>query len=83
MRRRIEIVAFERTRVVRQAEMGKCPVCLSSDGLLTSAQVAALFQVCDSSIRRWLEQGKVHGFMTADGQYRICWRSLFPSDWNE
>jgi excisionase family DNA binding protein len=70
-------VAFERTRIVKRSTIASCPICLSSDGLVTSAQAAALLQVGEPSIRRWLSQGKAHGFKTPGGQYRICRKSLF------
>ncbi|HJZ67650.1 MAG TPA: helix-turn-helix domain-containing protein [Blastocatellia bacterium] len=76
MRRRIEIVAFERTRVISSSENIACPVCFSGDGLLTSAQAASLLQVGEASIRRWLARGRAHGFKTPGGQYRVCRRSL-------
>jgi len=77
MGRRIQIVAFERTRVVKRSTLANCPICLASDGLVTSAQAAELLQVGEPSIRRWLSQGKAHGFKTPGGQYRICRKSLF------
>jgi len=80
MRRRIQIVAFERTRVIKRSEIVNCPICFSRDGLLTSAQAAALFQVGEPSIRRWLTQGRAHGFKTPGGQYRICRKSLFQEE---
>jgi helix-turn-helix protein len=76
MRRRIQVVAFETTRVVKHASSIGCPVCLSADGLLTLAQAAELIQVGEPSIRRWLLQGKAHGFKTPSGHYRICRNSL-------
>lgn len=78
MGRKIQIVAFERTRVVkRSAGFANCPICLSSDGLVTSAEAAALLKVGEPSIRRWLSQGRAHGFKTPGGHYRICRGSLF------
>jgi excisionase family DNA binding protein len=80
MGRRIQIVAFERTRVVKRSPIANCPICLAPDGLVTSAQAAALLQVGEPSIRRWLSQGKAHGFKTPGGQYRICRKSLFQNE---
>jgi excisionase family DNA binding protein len=80
MGRRIQLVAFEKTRVVRRSVIANCPICFSSDGFVTSAQAAALLQVGEPSIRRWLSQGKAHGFKTPGGQYRICRKSLFPKE---
>lgn len=80
MRRRIHIVAFERTRLVRAQAVATCPLCQSNEGLLTSAQAAALVQVGEPSIRRWFAQGRAHGIRTSGGQLRICRRSLFRED---
>lgn len=78
MGRRIQIVAFEKTRVVtRSTGIANCPVCLSTEGLVTSAEAAALLKVGEPSIRRWLSKGRAHGFKTPGGQYRICRKSLF------
>lgn len=76
MRRGIEIVAFERERIVRRAVSMNCPLCLSSSELLTTAQAAALVQVNTASVYRWLAEGKAHGVRTPGGQYRICRKSL-------
>jgi len=46
---------------------------------MTSAEAAALLRVGEPSIRRWLSQGRAHGFKTPGGQYRICRKSLFQS----
>jgi excisionase family DNA binding protein len=80
MRRRIQIQAFERTRLIRHTAVVGCPFCFSTEGLLTSAQAARLLQVGEPSIRRWLAQGKAHGFKTPGGQYRICRSSLFQNE---
>jgi helix-turn-helix protein len=79
MRRRIQVVAFETTRVVRRDSAAACPICFSADGLLTLAQAATLIQVGEPNIRRWLLQGKAHGFKTPSGRYRICRNSLLLS----
>ena len=76
MRRRIEIVAFERERVVGRPPQGLCPVCLSPGALLTTAQAAALLQVSEQSIRRWLAKGRAHGGKTPGGRHRVCRNSL-------
>ncbi len=76
MRRRIEIVAFERERIVRRAVSMNCPLCLSSSELLTTAQAAVLVQVNVASVYRWLAEGKAHGVRTPGGRYRICRKSL-------
>jgi excisionase family DNA binding protein len=73
-------VAFERTRVgKRSAGIADCPICLSSEGLVTSAEAAELLKVGESSIRRWLSQGRAHGLKTPGGQYRICRKSLIKT----
>ena len=76
-RRRIEILAFERERVVARPVLMVCPVCHLSGELLTPRQAGALAQVMPTSIRRWLRQGKAHGVRTAGGGYRVCRHSLF------
>jgi hypothetical protein len=77
VRRRIEIVAFERERVVRRPTGTDCPVCGLRSEMLTARQAAALAQVRARSVRRWLSAGKAHGVRTAGGQYRVCKLSLF------
>jgi hypothetical protein len=76
-KRRIEIVAFERERIVRRPAPAPCPVCKSSSEMLTVRQAGALAQVEAGSIRRWLAQGKAHGVKTPGGQHRVCSLSLF------
>lgn len=77
IKRRVEIIAFERQRVIRQPLAVACPVCLSDTVMLTTRQAGALAQVRAQSVRRWLAQGRAHGVKTAGGQYRICRNSLF------
>ena len=77
MKRRIEILAFERERIVRRSAPMRCPVCCSKSGLLTIAEAAALARVKAQSICRWLTQGKAHGVKTCGGQHRICQNSIF------
>jgi excisionase family DNA binding protein len=76
-KRRIEIISFERERLIRWPAPARCPVCGLTTELLTSRQAAALVQVKAESVRRWLAQGKAHGVKTSGGQYRICKNSLF------
>jgi hypothetical protein len=78
-RRRVEIIAFERKRVVLQPVPMLCPVCCLSSEMLTVQQAGALAQVKPESIRRWLAHGKAHGVKTPGGQHRICKNSLFHS----
>lgn len=76
-KRKIEIVAFERERIVRRAVPIYCTVCQLNTELLTTRQAGAIAQVRPPSIYRWLAQGKAHGVRTSGGQYRICKNSLF------
>jgi excisionase family DNA binding protein len=73
-------VTFERTRVIQRSVTIRCPVCSSGEGFLTSTQAAELIQIGEPSIRRWLAQGKAHGFKTPGGQFRICRKSLLPDE---
>ena len=75
-RKKIEIIAFERERVIRRPVAALCPVCGQTSELLTTRQAAALAQVRSASVRRWLAQGQAHGVKTPGGQYRVCRRSL-------
>ena len=76
-------MAFERTRVVKRSTgVASCPICFSADGLVTSAEAAALLKVGEPSIRRWLSKRRIHGFKTPGGQYRICRKSLFQQGAN-
>src|SRR5688572_22101608 len=77
-RRRLEIVAFERERIIRKPAQMLCPVCQSSSEFLTARQAGALAQVTPKSIYRWLASGKAHGLRTAGGGHRLCRNSLFP-----
>lgn len=77
MKRRIEIMAFERERIVRRSAPTGCPVCDSTGGLLTTTEAAALARVKVQSVYRWLTQGKAHGVKTCGGQHRICKNSIF------
>ena len=76
MKRRIEIVAFERERVLSHSVVAYCPICRSRSELLTLDQAAALAQVEMESIDRWLADGKLHIATTPDGDARICRNSL-------
>ncbi|MFL6277130.1 MAG: hypothetical protein ACJ74G_18255 [Blastocatellia bacterium] len=77
MKRRVEIIAFERQRVVMRPVSVTCPVCQLNTELLTTQQAGRLFQVKANSIRRWLVHGKAHGIRTPGGQHRVCKESLF------
>ena len=79
MKRRIEIQAFERERIVRRTVAVRCPVCLRESEMLTAKQAAMLLQVSTKSIYRWLAEEKAHGVRTPGGCHRICRESLFVS----
>ena len=76
MRRRIEITAFERDRIITQGVLTHCPVCQSPSELLTPVQAAALAQVEVGLIHDWLWNGKMHSATTPDGDHRVCRNSL-------
>ncbi|MFL6213879.1 MAG: hypothetical protein ACJ74J_08280 [Blastocatellia bacterium] len=76
-RRRVEIIAFERERIVSRPLTMLCPVCNLNSELLTTRQAGAIAQVKSQSIYRWLALGKAHGVRTSGGQYRVCRNSLF------
>ena len=76
MKKRIEIVALERERVLSHSVVTCCPVCRSRSELLTPDQAAVLAQVEMDSIHRWLADGKLHTATTPDGDPRICRNSL-------
>lgn len=76
IKRRVEIVAFERQRIKTPVSM-LCPVCHLSSEFLTASQAGALAQVTPKSIHGWLASGKAHGLKTAGGRPRICRQSLF------
>jgi hypothetical protein len=76
-RRRVEIIAFERERIVRQPGFVHCPICGISTEMLTTRQAARLTQTRPQSIRRWLARGQAHGLRTVGGAHRVCRDSLF------
>jgi hypothetical protein len=76
-RRRIEIITFERQRIISRPVAMLCPVCHLNSELLTTRQAGAIAQVKSRSIYRWLASGKAHGVRTAGGRHRICRNSLF------
>jgi len=78
-RKRVELLVFERERIIRPAASPACPVCNGNHELLTTRQAATLAQVRTSSIYRWVALGELHGIRTPGGQYRICKNSLFGS----
>jgi len=78
-RRRIEILAFERERIVLRSAPVNCPVCCSKSDLLTSAEAAVLAQVKVRSIYRWLSEGRAHGIRTCGGRHRVCKNSIFKA----
>jgi hypothetical protein len=76
MKRRFEITAVKRQRIVRHSVLTHCPLCQAHSELLTTTQAAALAQVDLSSINGWLNEGALHGATTPDGQWLICKNSL-------
>ncbi len=76
-RRRIEIVGFERERMIAAPVQMACPICHAASEFLPTRQACRLAQVKPQSLYRWLRQGKAHGIRTAGGGYRICQNSLF------
>ena len=79
MKRRIEIQAFERERIIRRTVAIRCPVCKRESEMLTARQAAVLLQVSTKSIYRWLAEGKAHGVRTPGGCHRVCRESLYVS----
>ena len=77
IKRRVEIIAFQRELITRRPPFTLCPVCRNDTELLTTCQAGALAKVRAGSIRRWLAQGRAHGIKTAGGHHRICGHSLF------
>ena len=77
IKRRVEIVAFERQRITLRPWPMTCPVCRNDTELLTTRQAGLFFQVKATSIRRWIAEGKAHGIRTPGGQHRVCKRSLY------
>lgn len=76
MKRRFEITAVKRQRIVQHSVLTHCPLCEAQSELLTTAQAALLAQADLSSIHRWLAQGDLHGATIPDGQWLICKNSL-------
>jgi hypothetical protein len=76
-KRKVEIVAFERERIVVRPALIVCPVCQLASELLTPRQAGAMIQIKPRTIYRWLAQSKAHGVKTPGGRYRICRNSLF------
>lgn len=77
MKRRIEIVSFERERIVVQPAALSCVICQTAGEWLTARQAGALAQVRTQTIYRWLATHRAHGLRTAGGQHRVCRQSLF------
>ena len=79
MQRKVEIIAFERERIIRRNTATLCLACRQPSELLTTRQAAVLLQVRPDSIRRWLMEGRAHGCRTPGGQHRVCRASLFAA----
>ncbi len=78
MKRKIEIIAIERTRIIGGNGQTYCPLCKEFAEFLTTVQAARLARVKTESVRRWVSSGKAHGIKTVGGQHRVCRNSLFP-----
>jgi|SRR5215831_8877612 len=76
-RRRIDVLAFDRERIVRRGALVSCPICRAATEMLTIRQSGALVQTGPQSIRRWLARGQAHGGRTTGGQHHVCRKSLF------
>lgn len=76
MGRRIEVIAFERERIVKRSVPDYCPACNNGSQLLSASQAAAIAEVELRTIHRWLADDRVHGATTTDGHYRVCKSSL-------
>lgn len=76
-RRRIEIIAFERERIIAAPMQMPCTACHAPSEFLPTRLACRLAQVKPQSLYRWLQHGKAHGVRTAGGEYRICRNSLF------
>ena len=76
-KRRVEIIAFERQRILMRPASVICPICRINTEMVTTRQAGLLFQVKPTSIRRWIAQGTAHGVKTPGGQHRVCKESLF------
>ena len=83
IKRRVEIIAFERERIIKRPAQMLCPICHLSSEFLTARQAGVLTQVTPKSIYRWLASGKAHGVKTAGGGQRICRHSLFRKPYTE
>lgn len=53
---------------------------LASLSLLTPMQVARLLGASPDSVRRWCEQGRIPGYRTPGGHWRISRKSLIQVD---
>lgn len=79
MKRKIEIIAIERTRIIGGNGQTYCPLCREFAEFLTTVQAAEIARVKTESVRRWVSSGKAHGIKTVGGQHRVCRNSLFPA----
>ena len=78
MKRKIEIIAIEQTRIVGGNGQTYCSFCKEFAEFLTTVQAARVARIKTESIRRWVSSGKAHGIKTIGGQHRVCCNSLFP-----
>lgn len=76
-RKRVEVFALERERIVRRTALMRCPICRGGTEMLTVRQAGALAQTSPPTVRRWLARGQAQGVRTGGGQHRVCRNSLF------
>ncbi len=79
MKRKIEIVAVERVRIIGGSGQSFCPVCQNFAEFLTTMQAAAIARVRTEAVRCWLIKGIAHGTKTVGGRHRVCRNSLFQN----
>ena len=65
-------------RVIRRPSVGRKT--LASPAILTPTDAARLLGVSPDSVRRWCEQGRIPGYRTPGGHWRIARRDLDPVD---
>ena len=79
MKRKIQITAVERVRIIGGNGQSFCPVCQNFAEFLTTMQAAEIASVRAESVRCWLIKGIAHGTKTVGGRHRVCRNSLFQN----
>jgi hypothetical protein len=54
----------------------RCQTCGSNAGLMRAEDAATVLGVDLSQILRWMEEGRIHGCTTPEGQVQICAKTL-------